>query len=280
MSFTNKLKKQLDRKGMRAVVAPAVSHLAKRLGHGTAKIFWDDGVWIHETSHGYFAYHQPYLRLNLAHLDAVTRENFFWGYAPRPGDIVMDIGAGAGEETLTFSQAVGESGKVICVEAHPRTFHCLEKLIEYNRLRNVIAIHGAVTEPGCDMATIGDGEEYLANRLNVPSGIAVPGSTVDEICGRLGVSRIDFLKMNIEGAEQFAIQGMSRALSNTAVLCISCHDFLAKNGNSALRTRDTVQQFLRQSGFTAVLRDEAGQPAYLRDQVWGYNEARLNKMAG
>jgi FkbM family methyltransferase len=91
------------------------------------------------------------------------------------------VGAGVGEEALTFSRAVGERGKVICIEAHPRTYRCLEKLAHYNRLENVIPIHQAVTETSCGTAMIEDSDAYLRNRLNPAKGIPVPAATIDTI---------------------------------------------------------------------------------------------------
>ena len=68
----------------------------------------------------------------MSQIAEVARLRFLWGYKPRNGDVVMDIGAGVGEEVLMFSREVGELGKVICVQGHPRTYSCLEKLIKYN----------------------------------------------------------------------------------------------------------------------------------------------------
>ncbi len=249
---------------------------------GVRRIFLDDGIWMHETSRGYFAYHQPYLRLDLRRLDECARRNFFWGYNPRPGDVIVDVGAGVGEDTLTFSRAVGEQGQVICVEAHPRTYRCLVKMARYNALGNVIPVHAAAVELGRASVKIRDDEEYLANRLDDAAGLSVPGATIDQICEPLNLGRIHFLKMNIEGAERFAIRGMSATLQRTEVLCVSCHDFLAKsrsaNGESAVeseegfyRTKSFVRQFLRQNGLEVVERSGPGLPAYIRDQLWGFN---------
>src|SRR5882762_2337477 len=273
MPFVNAFKALLDRDSLRPALVPVVSRLARSQGLGVKEIFYDQGVWMHETENGYFAYHQPYIRLNLRRLDEVARVNFFWGYNPRPGDVVMDVGAGVGEETLTFSHAVGTHGKVICIEAHPRTYHCLEKLIQYNRLDNVTALHHAATKPSCTTATIEDSKEYLGNRINAIQGFSVPATTIDEIHKKLDLGGIDFLKMNIEGAERFAVQGMAETLKQTRVLCISCHDFLAEaRGDGELRTKAIVQQFLRESGFRIVARTEETRPPYLLDQVWAYNE--------
>ncbi len=190
----------------------------------------------------------------------------------------MDVGAGVGEETLTFSRAVGERGKVICIEAHPRTYRCLEKLVQYNRLQNVIPIHAAVTEPGCSVVTISD-NDYLSNRID-SSGVSVPATTIDEIHRQLNLGRVHFLKMNIEGAERFAIRGMAATLQETEILCVSCHDFLAKRAaDEGLRTKDSVREFMRQSGLDVQEREKPGLPPYLRDQLWVYNRGVMREAA-
>jgi FkbM family methyltransferase len=280
MPLVDKVKALLDRKGLRSGLVPVVSYLAKSRGRGVRRIFYDHGIWIHETSGGYFAYHQPFVRLNMSRMDELAKENFLWGYTPKVGDIVIDVGAGAGEEALTFSRAVGKHGKVICIEAHPRTYRCLEKLVQYNRLENVVAIHQAVADPGCRTVTIEDSDDYLGNRSGVVAGLSVPAATLDAIYLQLGLSNVHFLKMNIEGAERVAIQGMAETLRNTEALCVSCHDFLARaSGDDCLRTRDTVQRFLQEKGFKIVTREDPGLAPYVRDQVWAYREHGVKKMA-
>jgi len=273
MPFADKVKALLDQRGLRSGLAPVVSYLAKSRGHGVQRIFYDRGIWIHQTCSGYFAYHQPFVRLNMSRMDELAKINFLWGYTPGVGDVVIDVGAGVGEEALTFSRAVGKHGKVVCIEAHPRTYRCLEKLVQYNRLENVVAIHQAVADPSCRVATIEDSDEYLSNRSGAAEGIPVPATTIDAIYQQLGLGKVHFLKMNIEGAERCAIQGMSQTLQHTEVLCVSCHDFLAEvSGDDSLRTKNAVEQFLQQSGFKIVAREDPGLPPYVRDQVWAYSE--------
>ncbi len=281
MAFADAVKTVINRKSLQPLALPLVNGLLRAQRRSVERIFLDDGLWIHQTSRGYFAYHQPYLRLDLRRFDESARRNFLWGYEPGPGDIIMDIGAGVGEETLTFSRAVGDRGQVICIEAHPRTFRCLQAMVRYNGLKNVIPIHAAIAEPGRATVSIENGNEYLANRIG-RAGVRVPAMTIDEICSRLNLDRIHFLKMNIEGAERLAIQGMSGALGRINVLCISCHDFLAKsnsdsiksrteNTESAYRTKDLVREFLQRSGLEIVERPDPALPPYIRDQLWGYN---------
>jgi FkbM family methyltransferase len=273
MPLLDHLKSQLDRRPLRFFLTMIANHLAIMARHGVQRIFYDDGIWIHQTTHGYFAYHQPYIRLDMAGLDTWARTVFLRNYQPRPGDVILDIGAGAGEEVLTFSRAVGGDGKVICVEAHPRTHRCLQKLIEYNQLTNAAAIHCAVSEPGCTETVIQNSEEYLRNRVGGTEGFRVPARTIDSIVGEFGLTQVHFLKMNIEGAERQAIRGMVETVRRTQALCVCCHDFLADIcGDELLRTRQLVSDFVLQHGLQIF--EEDGQHAlpYVREQLWAHND--------
>lgn len=274
VSIPNQVRKLLDRRGLRHLLVPMVRYRARSGGNQVRDVFYDEGLWIHDTSHGYFANHEPLVRLDMALIDKLARVHFFWGYTPKPGDVILDIGAGVGEEALTFSREVGNSGRVICVEAHPTTYRCLEKLVAYNHLRNVNALHKAVAQPSVPTVTIEDSGDYLANRSGLATGISVGAMTVDSIRQTFGLGRINFLKMNIEGAERFAIQGMEETLQNTEILCVSCHDFLAKTEHDdSYRTKEVVKEFLSRKSFRIADRTEKGLPPYLIDQVWAYNEA-------
>jgi FkbM family methyltransferase len=278
MSLLDSTKALLDRRGLRPFLVPVANWVARSRNKGVRRIFCDDGIWIHETARGYFAYQQPFIRLDMAKMEEQARANFLWGYEPQPGHTVIDVGAGVGEETLTLSRALGGQGKLIAVEAHPRTYQCLEKLVHLNGLTNVIPIHKAVTADASGTAMIGDSQAYLANRLSRTRGIAVRATTIDEIHRQLGLGRVHFLKMNIEGAERLAIRGMSETLRQTRVLCVSCHDFLAEaTGDEALRTKREVRQFFRQNRIRIRERTEPDLPPYVRDQIWGYNDALVQR---
>src|ERR1051326_2518131 len=238
MRLATAIKKSLEHAGLAPALVPFLSRMARHHGAGLQRIFRDDDVWIHQTAFGYFAYHQPYVRLDLRRLAELTRTNFFWAYQPREGDIIIDVGAGAGEDTLTFAKAVGQSGTVTCVEAHPKTFRCLRALVDYNDLQNVVPIHCAIAEPGSTTATIGDSSDYLQNRLGESTGTAVPATTLDQLHSHLDLGRIAFLKINIEGAERLPIRGMTETLRQTSVVCVCCHDFLAdRSGDETYRTK-------------------------------------------
>jgi FkbM family methyltransferase len=278
MSISNTLQKVVRGATRSGIFTPCLNLIARRQGHGVRKIFREQDIWIHETVSGFYAYPHPYIRLDLDRINAHARKVFFRAYCPNPGDVIVDVGAGVGEETLTFSRAVGRLGRVVCIEAHPQTFRCLEKMIQYNRLENVTAIHSAITEPHRHRIEIEDSEDYHRNRSNQSGGLSVRAATMDEIVDQWGVPSISFLKMNIEGAERLAIQGMSQTLQRTRTLCICCHDFLADTaGDPALCTSKLVIEFLKESGFELITpsKTDAAMPDYVRYQVWARNAKAL-----
>jgi FkbM family methyltransferase len=176
----------------------------------------------------------------------------FWcyNYKLRAGDTVIDIGAGIGDEVVVFSKLVGKQGRVIAIEAHPYTYRCLLKTIEVNRLDNVIAINAAVSDKE-GYLTISDEDNLLSSSIAAGTGtVKVQARTLENILRQTGCTRIDLIKMNIEGAETAALEGMREILRITPHIVVSCHDFKADRGeSSAFRTYAGVHQILVDSGF-------------------------------
>jgi len=86
---------------------------------------------------------------------------------------------------------------------------------------------------------------------------------------------VDLLKMNIEGAERLAIEGLAGVIEKTRYVCICCHDFLAAQGASEeMRTKSTIVEFLRSKGFETFARELDSRPD-VRDCVYGSNTALL-----
>lgn len=207
-------------------------------------------------------------------MEQETREVFLYEYTPKPNDTIIDVGAGIGTEALTFSKLVSAGGRVFCFEAHPKTFFALQRLCELNGLKNVIPINAAVADkPGS--LRISDIEVHSTNSVfgaASQSGIDVPAVPLDEFAATNNIDVLDFLKVNIEGAERLAILGMTRLIRRTRHVAISCHDFLAEEAKAPeMRTREIVREFLLRNDFELTTRDNDPR-GNIRDFIYGRNK--------
>ena len=85
----------------------------------------------------------------------------------------------------------------------------------------------------------------------------VEGVTFDSLCARHGIDRIDFLKMNIEGAERRALPGCREALDRARSYASRRTTFARPAGEGEdFRTLAFVREFLTAAGFKLVTRDE------------------------
>lgn len=137
-------------------------------------------------------------------------------YSLKPGDTVIDCGAYIGEFTLYAAKAVGPSGRVIAFEPGPMIYKRLIDNIELNGLKNVTAINKGLWSKDGLLKCAGDG---TAGYSFVSSGsafgvIEVPVASLDSELARLGVSSVDFIKVDVEGSELEFIKGAERTLES------------------------------------------------------------------
>jgi len=234
-----------------------------------------NGVWVHQHSDGVIVDTKICRDVTIPKLIEEVNNYCFYIYQPSLGDVILDVGAGIGSETFVFSVAVGRNGKVVSVEAHPKTFFCLKKMCEYNRLKNVSVLNLAVIDKESEVF-IENLESYMATKIvsNGQTGIPVRGTTLDQIMNDLNITHIDFLKMNIEGAEKLAIKGMLDTIKRTRHVCIACHDFITDRDPSQveMKTKNEVANFLLDNGFDVFVREDE-EMGWLRDCVYGVNYA-------
>jgi FkbM family methyltransferase len=174
------------------------------------------------------------------------RDDFLWDYVPARGDTVFDVGAGLGTELYMLAELVGPEGRVYAFEPHRPTFRILERLCEVNGWSHVEPIHAAVADRS-GTVTISDDAKYETNDiLRGGGGEQVPSLALDDFAAQRAIKRVDFIKMNIEGAEALAIRGMRDMAAQVRHLTIACHDFLA---DPAKATKTDVRNWLAHQGF-------------------------------
>jgi len=253
----------------RAGLAQRATEVARAALPGVdIEILWD-GMWVRRVGVDYFpdpemfrvaepdwqrwaGQARKYLR------DAA--DYWFHVYQPQAGDVIVDIGAGRGEDVFAFSRAVGPYGRVWAIEPHPVSFEILRRFGELNRLANVEPLNYAcLDQPGdLQIETLPVWESnYIRAGDPTPTSHPVKGARFDDLAAEHGIGRIDFLKMNIEGAERMALTGCRAALARASHVCIAAHDFRAARGEGeAFRTLEFVRTFVAEAGFDIVVRED------------------------
>jgi len=131
------------------------------------------------------------------------------------GDYFIDAGANIGWHTLFGSKVVGDSGKVFAFEPNDKNFNLLESNVKLNELTNVSVVKSAVTdyvgtgELSCSKVNFGD---HVANTefLNEVEKESINCTTIDEYIKNndIDASKIKLIKMDIQGSEPRALEGM------------------------------------------------------------------------
>lgn len=143
----------------------------------------------------------------------------------QPGDVCIDIGANFGYFSLLMAELAGPDGKTIAVEPHPH----IAKL-----LRQTQSIHGWRFTVLEEALSDKPGEAYLAIPFDYAGGstiktdhwfepqekVKVRQSTVDELVWELGLAKVNFIKMDVEGVEPEVLAGMSRTIEENPGLQI------------------------------------------------------------
>jgi len=132
---------------------------------------------------------------------------------------VVDAGAHHGLYTLLASKRVGWDGRVIAVEPSPRECERLEKHLRVNRCSNTQLVPCALGEdPGEADLYLVDGFHDWCNSLRLPAvdepvrTLRVSVRRLDDVLAQLGVSKVDFIKLDVEGAELSVLHGAMKLL--------------------------------------------------------------------
>lgn len=138
----------------------------------------------------------------------------------QPGMVVLDVGAHHGYYTLLASRRVSGTGRVFAFEPSPRERKKLGWHLRWNRCSNVEVVSTALgSASGHAELFLAAGRETGCNSLRPPATsvergtVSVPVETLDSFLSSRGVTRIDFVKLDVEGAELSVIEGAENLLS-------------------------------------------------------------------
>lgn len=137
------------------------------------------------------------------------------GHGVKPGDVVLDCGANVGLYART-ALAEGAS-KVVAIEPVPANVECLRR----NLAKEIAAGKVVVVAKG-----VWDKEDWLEMSISKSNWakhsfvrgegedakVKLPLTTIDRLASELGLAKVDYIKMDIEGAERNALAGAQATL--------------------------------------------------------------------
>lgn len=148
-----------------------------------------------------------------------------------PGDTVVDAGAFIGDHTYAYLNAVGGRGRVIAFEPQPEAFECLRyncpQAISFNMgLGGKIAFKGVVK-------SVNAGASWLMDK----------GDTLVIPLDLVGLPRLDFFKVDVEGMEVELIQGAKETIRSHKPVILAEINIatLARQGTTPTALIDLVE---------------------------------------
>ena len=166
------------------------------------------------------------------------------GRLVKPGMVALDVGAHVGYYTRLLADLTGATGRVIAFEPHPLTWAALRRNTRGRSNVTTLPVAAAETEGRAElfdylmMSASGSlqYDEALARQQRAQMGAGdvaprreagfemqrytVRTAAIDDCLRKLGVGRVDLVKMDIEGAELAALRGMRATIAASPDLAL------------------------------------------------------------
>ena len=142
----------------------------------------------------------------------------------RPGMTVVDLGAHIGYYSRILSALVGPQGKVLAFEPNPENLAVLRRNLSGPRYRNVDILPYAVSDrntTGKLFVSSGHSNHSLIKGFSAAEKeIDVETVSLDAFLGRKGIRTLDFVKLDVEGAESMALLGMAETIRRSSAMAL------------------------------------------------------------
>ena len=144
-----------------------------------------------------------------------------------PGSVAIDCGANVGRHTVGMSKLVGNTGRVLAIEANPEVSNLLVSTLNEKNIENVSVLQCAVTSSDGHFADFDMVTEYHeASSLKLrpekqglnKKKVKVKTRTLNSIVAEHGLQDIRFVKVDVEGAEYDALRGGSEVFEKNAII--------------------------------------------------------------
>lgn len=196
-----------------------------------------------------------------------TESHFFRGLL-RSGMTVVDVGANVGCYTALAAHGVGSFGRVIAFEPDPENLLFLQKTIVLNDFTNVIAVPAALSDHAGDgklfLASENKGDHQIYDSGESRQARSISLTTFDRFAHDHHLTRVDLMKIDVEGAEGSVLRGMAETMRQNPQLQLIV-EFWPYGLRNAHEDPCAVLQLLQRAGFAIAVIDERGTTPIDRD---------------
>lgn len=190
-------------------------------------------------------------------------EGYLRKYTIKKGDIVVDCGAYQGSFSILASQLVGENGLVIAFEPDPTNYNELLINLKLNNISNVICVNKGLWNKNTVLNFKNEdrGSSLIIEGDETDSLITVPVVSLDQELNDLGVTKVDFIKADVEGSEIELIKGSEKTLLNNHVnLAIASYHIL-----DGEKTYINLEKSLNELGYMTITEFEDHLTTYAKN---------------
>jgi FkbM family methyltransferase len=177
-------------------------------------------------------------------------KGYFKYYVPKRGDVIVDGGSYPAEFAVLCSHLVGENGKVIAFEPDPKNFLHVKNVFEQNNLTNVVLLNKGLWNKNSILKFNSKNNVastlMISNKEKISNIVEIACVNLEDELNKLNINRINFIKLDIEGAEINVLKGIKSLLSkNKIYLSIASYHIVDEQ-----MTCFSVENILRDYGFS------------------------------
>ncbi len=167
-------------------------------------------------------------------------------------NIILDLGAHQGYFALFAAYHSLPGSRIICVEPDEQNFFILQRNMKFVQSKEVVLINKALASTnGTRLLFKGNSQNHSLfpvgqNPLSTNTAVSAETIMLDQLLAEQGLEQVDFLKMDIEGAEyEVLLNTAAGVLKKIAVICLEFHDL-----RSAGYSGEQLRSHLLNNGFT------------------------------
>lgn len=129
-----------------------------------------------------------------------------------PGMVAIDIGANFGYHTFRMSRGVGSSGQVLAIEPTTWAYDKLLRNAKLNGMTNISYAKVGLSDVDAGDTEIAFVSSYRLSGESTSTVETVRLTTLDTLVSELGLTRVDFIKLDVDGFEGKVFHGSARTL--------------------------------------------------------------------